>query len=426
MEQSMSTPPVDPAMTSIKQTPVNIEARVFHVMEILMGKTVEVHSKDEFKAKLTRSIQNNEQLRIKLGADPSSPDLHLGHAVVLRKLRQFQDLGHKVIMIIGDFTATIGDPTGRSKTRPALTLEQTRENAKSYIDQICKVLSSDPSLLEVRFNSEWLEPLGARGLIQLAQSQTVAQMLQRADFANRFKSQLPIAIHELLYPLLQAYDSYAITSDVELGGTDQTFNCLLGREIQKSHEKESQVVITMPLLVGLDGKDKMSKSLQNHIGIADPPDLMFKKAMKIPDDCLLQFIELCTDFSKEEGEKNIQGNIHEAHKWLARELVRMYHGDTFIAEAESRYSAVASGAIPQQMEENKVTIPAGTNSIQVVRLAHLCGITSSIGEAKRLITNGGLKLDGTKIDSQTMEVETTKPVILQRGKDKFVRVTFES
>ncbi len=373
--------------------------------------------------KLEAAKRQGRQLRVKLGVDPSSTDLHLGHAVVLRKLRQFQDLGHRVVLIIGDFTAMIGDPSGRSKTRPVLTLEETRRNGETYIAQATLVLDNDPEKLEIRRNSEWLEPLGFADVIRLAAHYTVARMLERDDFAKRFREGLPIGVHELLYPLAQAYDSVAIHADIEIGGTDQLFNLLVGRDIQRAYGLEPQVALTMPLLVGTDGVEKMSKSLGNYIGLAEPPEVIFKKAMQVPDELLLHYVELCSDLDLDELKKLAAGDMVAAHRLFARELVRSYHGEGVIADAEARYDYVARGGIPDDLPEFRVPpqeLTAGR--IWICRLATLAGLTSSNGEARRLILNRGLKIDGVTVEDVQLQVDLHQSVVLQKGKDTFVRV----
>ena len=394
-------------------------------MQKIRRGVAEIYTAEDLQRKLENSAKTGRQLRVKFGADPSRPDLHLGHSVVLRKLREFQDLGHKLIIIIGDFTAMIGDPSGRSKTRPALSLAETRANGKSYQEQVTRILDPDPSKFELHYNSEWLEPLGAAGLIQLAQSQTVAQILQRDDFAKRFAANSPIGIHELMYPILQAYDSVAINADIEFGGTDQTFNCLMGRELQKQRGLDPQVVLILPLLVGLDGKDKMSKSLDNYIGITEPSEVIFKKAMTIPDNLLLQYVELCTALDLDEAKERVRNDAYEAHKWLAREFVRLYHGAAAVEQAEKRYATVATGVTPDAMPEvifERSSAPGG--SVALVQLATSIGLTASKGEARRLTANGGLKVDGEKITDPNAVVQLSKNVVLQRGKDKFIKVIF--
>lgn len=371
--------------------------------------------------KLALAEREKRQLRVKLGVDPSSTDLHIGHAVVLRKMRDFQDAGHKVVLIIGDFTAMIGDPSGKSKTRPVLTLEETRRNGETYVAQATKILDNDPEKLELRHNSEWLEPLGFAELIRLASSYTVARMLERDDFTKRYASGVPISVHEFLYPLAQAYDSVAIRADIELGGTDQLFNLLVGRDVQRAYGQVPQIALTMPLLEGLDGVNKMSKSLGNYIGVSEAPEVIFKKAMQVPDALVYRYFELGTSLPLDEAKRLTETDIKEAHRVLARELVRVYHGDAPIKEAEERFDYVAKGGIPDDVPE--VTIDPSElqdGVIWVCKLATLAGLTASNGEARRLIQNRGLKLDGEVVTDANLQLSL--PVVLQRGKDRFVRV----
>lgn len=372
--------------------------------------------------KLALAKRENRPLRVKLGVDPSSTDLHIGHAVVLRKMRDFQDAGHKVVLIIGDFTAMIGDPSGKSKTRPVLTLEETRKNGETYVAQATKILDNDPERLELRYNSEWLEPLGFAELIKLASTYTVARMLERDDFTKRYGEGVPISVHEFLYPLAQAYDSVAIRADIELGGTDQLFNLLVGRDVQRAYGQIPQIALTMPLLEGLDGVNKMSKSLGNYIGVSEAPEVMFKKAMQVPDALVYRYFELGTSLPLEEAKRLSETDIKEAHRVLARELVRVYHGDAPILEAEARFDYVAKGGIPDDVPE--VTIDEGEKqdgTVWICKLATLSGLTASNGEARRLIQNRGLKLDGEVVTDANLQV--TLPVVLQRGKDRFVRAS---
>lgn len=392
-------------------------------LELLNRGADQVVPQDGLEQKLKGAAEQGRQLRVKLGVDPSSADLHIGHAVVLRKLRQFQDLGHKVVLIIGDFTAMIGDPSGRSKTRPVLTLEQTRENGRTYVEQAGVVLDQDPAKFELRYNSEWLNELGFAAVIKLASNYTVARMLERDDFTKRFQGGVPISLHEFLYPLAQAYDSVAVRADVELGGTDQLFNLLVGRDIQRAYDQEPQVVLTTPLLVGLDGVEKMSKSLGNYIGLTESADSMFKKAMQVPDAHLLQYAELSTSLDLDALGAKLADHPVEAHREYARELVAQYHGKAAHLPAEERYDHVAKGAIPDQMRQ--LAVPASElqdGGIGVLRLATLAGLTGSNGEARRLVQNRGLKLDGAAIEDPQLRVDLTAPLVLQKGRDTFVRV----
>jgi tyrosyl-tRNA synthetase len=372
---------------------------------------------------LLEKLKTGKGLRIKFGVDPSSADLHIGHAVQLRKLRQFQDLGHKVVLIVGDFTAMIGDPTGRSKTRPVLSLEQTRKNGETYIAQATKILEGDEAKLEIRHNSEWLNAMNFSDIIKLAATYTVARMLERDDFKKRYGEGTPISMHELLYPLAQAYDSVAIQADIELGGTDQLFNLLVGRDVQREYGQEAQVALTMPLLQGLDGVEKMSKSLGNYIGIAEAPEVMFKKAMIVPDDLVLRYAELCTTLNVAEIRSLVDKDIKEAHRVFARELVRIYHGDAPIAHAEERYDYIAKGGIPDDMPEFKLPASELTDGkIWICKLATLVGLTPSNGEARRIIQNRGLKMNGEPVTDDKLNVDVSQSVVLQKGKDRFIRV----
>ncbi len=386
-------------------------------IRLIQRGTVHLQPMDELKTKL----ESGRRLIIKLGCDPTRPDLHLGHAVVLRKMRLFQDLGHKVILIIGDFTGMIGDPSGKSKTRPPLTLEETRANAKSYIEQATLVLDANPDKLEIRYNSEWLQEMRFEEVIRLSAKYTVAQMLTREDFSNRYNNGTPISLHELYYPLAQAQDSVAIKADIELGGTDQLFNLMVGRDIQRESGLEPQIVLTTPLLVGLDGVEKMSKSLDNYIGISEPADVMFSKIMKVQDSSLKEYIMYCTNL---EVEATLALGAVQAHRVLARAVVTEFHGLDAVTAAEMRYDNVSKGGIPSQMPE--ITIPSeefSSGSISILRLAVLSGFANSNGEAKRMIQNKGYKLNGETVTDEKMMLEVAEPVVLQKGKNDFKRLT---
>ncbi len=389
-------------------------------LDLLKRGAVDLISEDDLREKL----KSDKQLRVKLGADPTRPDLHLGHAVVLRKMRQFQDLGHKVIMLIGDFTAMIGDPSGKSKTRPPLSLVEARANAESYLAQCGLILNMDPGVLEIRSNGEWLETMGFEGVIKLAAKYTVARILERDDFTKRLQAGTPISLHELLYPLAQAYDSVALEADVELGGTDQLFNLLVGRDIQRDYGQSPQVVLTTPLLVGLDGVEKMSKSLGNFIGLTEAPEVMFAKLMKVPDPLLDNYFTLLTDWPKERIEAVLAGPPVEAHRELARAVTAWLHPRADLDAAEARYRAVAKGAIPQDIPTVRVPAsefsPEGT--ISLARLAVVAGLCGTNGEARRLMGNRGLKLDGEALVDPLASISLLEPAVLQKGKDKFVRV----
>ncbi|WP_287408160.1 tyrosine--tRNA ligase [Oceanithermus sp.] len=425
-------------------------------LALLRRGTAEIITEDDLKQKLA----SGRPLRIKLGVDPTRPDLHLGHAVVLRKMRQFQELGHKVILLIGDFTGMIGDPSGRSKTRPPLTLEETRANARSYVEQARKILRQEPEVFELRYNSEWLSKLSFEEVIRIAAQMTVAQMLEREDFKKRYTEGVPIGIHEFLYPLAQGYDSVALEADVEMGGTDQKFNLLVGRDLQKFYGQEPQVLVIMPLLVGLDGVEKMSKSLDNYVGVSEEPAVMFKKLMRVPDTVLPDYFRLLTDLEPEEVEAVIhKGGMVGAHRVLARLLTGAYAQEVVpawldrsfyerlgyrldeagrdrqprdpqdaelartVAQAEARYDEIAKGGVPDDIP----TVAIDPSELQdgaiwVARLFTLAGLTQSNGEARRLIQNRGLRLDGEVITDPQLQVTLERPRILRRGKDKFVRV----
>ena len=378
---------------------------------------------DALVEKLERARAEGRPLRVKLGVDPSSMDLHVGHAVVLRKMRQFQDLGHRVVLIVGDFTATIGDPSGRSKTRPVLSLEETRRHGETYVAQATRILDDAPERLEIRHNSEWLGPLDFGAIVRLASTYTVARMLERDDFTKRYGEGSPISVHEFLYPLAQAYDSVAVRADVELGGTDQLFNLLVGRDVQRAYGQEPQVALTTPLLEGLDGVEKMSKSLGNYIGIAEPPEVMFKKAMQVPDGLLVRYAELCTALDLDTFTPLAENDPVRAHRAFARELVRIYHGEAPIADAEERFDMVARGGIPEDLPQVRIDpTELEGGEIWICRLANLAGLTASNGEARRLIQNRGLRRDGEVVEDVQARVRLDRPVVLQKGKDTFVRV----
>ncbi|HWQ59164.1 MAG TPA: tyrosine--tRNA ligase [Clostridia bacterium] len=383
------------------------------LFDIVKRDAVTICQEDMLKEKLL----SGKKLKIKFGADPSRPDLHLGHSVVLRKLRLFQQLGHEIIFVIGDFTGMIGDPTGASKTRAQLTFEQTRENGRSYFEQVSKIL--DPQKAVVAYNSEWLGTLSFAEVLGLASKYTLARVLERDDFARRYAENRPIGLHELFYPLMQGYDSVALEADVEVGGTDQTFNLLVGRALQKDYGQTPQEVVTFPLLPGLDGTEKMSKSLGNTIGISEAPETMFEKCMKVPDHLLPDYFRLTTDLAQREFEGLIAGDIRAAHFAYAREIVRLYCGEEAVAPAERRYREVASGAPPENIE----AIAYPEKSAPIVSLVRAAGFAASNGEARRLVEGGGIKIDGATVRDAAFVVAGRGEVILQRGKNRFARVT---
>lgn len=368
---------------------------------------------------IEKKLEKGTSLKIKLGADPSRPDLHLGHSVVLRKLRLFQEMGHEIVFVIGDFTAMIGDPTGKSKTRPALTLDETRKSGETYYKQVTKIL--DPEKTRIVYNSEWLDKLTFADIISLTSKYTVARILERNDFSNRFQNNQPISIHELLYPLVQGYDSVALHADIEVGGTDQLFNLLVGRELQKDYNMEQQEIITFPLLTGLDGKEKMSKSLNNYIGIDESPLTMFEKAMKIPDSLLLEYFKLTTNFPVEYAEKLISLDIREAHFVYAREIIKYYHSEDDVIRAEKRYNTIGSGDIPEEVPV--ISLPK--TKISIIDLVYSTSLAPSKSQARRLIEGNGIKVNNKKFNDINYVFEPSQEIVLQKGKSNFVKVIFE-
>lgn len=376
------------------------------------------------EAEMRKKLESGRVLRIKLGLDPTAPDLHLGHTVVLNKMRQLQDLGHQVIFLIGDFTSMIGDPSGRNATRPPLTREQIQENAKTYFAQASLVLDAEKT--EIRYNSEWCDPLGAAGIIQLASRWTVARMLERDDFTKRYQAGTPISVHEFLYPLMQGYDSVALRSDLELGGTDQKFNLLVGRELQKQYGQEPQCILTMPLLEGLDGVEKMSKSKGNYVGITDKPADMFGKLMSVPDDLMWKYIELLSFKSLDDvsiWKREVEGgrNPREIKVSFAQEIVARFHSHSAAEAALADFDARHRGGIPDDIPEVTLTIQG--ESISIVQLLKQAGLTPSTAEANRMIEQGGVKLDGEKISDKALTINNGATVVAQVGKRKFARVT---
>ena len=376
------------------------------------------------ESELVEKLKTGRPLRVKAGFDPTAPDLHLGHTVLLNKLRQFQELGHQVLFLIGDFTGMIGDPTGKSATRPPLTAEQVQENAKSYAAQVFKILK--PEQTEVVFNSTWLNELGAAGMLKLAASHTVARMLERDDFSKRYKNNQSIAIHEFLYPLLQGYDSVALKADVELGGTDQKFNLLMGRELQKQAGQSQQCVLTMPLLEGLDGVNKMSKSLGNYIGVAEPANVIFSKIMSVSDELMWRYIELLSFESLEtiaQWKKEIAAgaNPRNTKVRFAQEIVARFHSQEAADEALKDFELRSKGGIPDEVPEVAIEISGAT--IAVPQLLKQAGLVASTSEAMRAIEQGGVKLDGEKVLDKHQQVAKGTEVVAQVGKRKFARVT---
>jgi len=384
---------------------------------------VEIYTETELAARLTDAARAGRQMRVKLGLDPTSPDIHLGHTVVLRKMRQFQDLGHKAVLIIGDYTARIGDPTGQNTTRPMLSSEQIETNAQTYFEQAGHILETSEDKLEVRYNSEWLAGLTLVDLIKLTSTMTVARMLERDTFELRYRAGDPIGIHEFLYPLMQGYDSVMIQSDVELGGTDQTFNNLVGRDLQRLHEQPPQIVLTMPILVGLDGKEKMSKSKNNYVGVTDAPGDMFGKIMSISDGMMENYYTLLTDLPPEQIATLIdpsQTHPKEAKVLLGKAIVTQFYGADSAEAAAAEFDKVfAQGQLPDEMPE--IILPA--EPISVKQLLTACRLVDSGGEAKRMVTQGGVSIDGRKVNDPNAQVTPAGGMIVQVGKRRFARLS---
>lgn len=384
------------------------------LFETIRRNAVEIYSEEGLKTRFA----SGKSLKIKLGADPSRPDLHLGHTVPLRMLRRMQDAGHEIIFVIGDFTGMIGDPTGKSKTRVPLTFEQTRRNGQSYFEQVTKIL--DPAKTRITYNSEWLRQLNFADVLSLTAKYTLARIMERDDFAGRFANNQAIGLHELLYPLMQGYDSVALEADIEVGGTDQTFNLLVGRALQKDYGQEPQEVITFPLLPGLDGKEKMSKSLDNYIAIDEPAATMFEKCMRVPDSVLPDYFRLTTDLPEQRYELAMQQDLLEAHKIYAREIVRLYHGEDAVTAAEQRYADVAKGAVPESIPV--VTFPMG-QSVSLIDVLKQAGFAASNSEARRLIEGKGIQLNGEVITD--IHYVVSQNTTLRRGKNRFLQVNFK-
>jgi tyrosyl-tRNA synthetase len=376
------------------------------------------------ESEVLKKLGSGRVLRMKLGLDPTARDLHLGHTVVLNKLRQLQDLGHQVIFLIGDFTSMIGDPSGRNSTRPPLTREEIEANAKTYFDQAALVLDREKT--EIRYNSEWCDPLGARGMIQLASRWTVARMLERDDFTKRFQSNVPISVHEFLYPLMQGYDSVALKADLELGGTDQKFNLLVGRELQKQYGQEQQCILTMPLLEGLDGVEKMSKSKNNYVGITDAPNDMFGKLMSISDDMMWRYINLLSfasleDIARWKREVSDGKNPRDVKVAFAQEIITRFHSKAAAEAALADFETRSQGGIPDDIAE--VSVQAANGAIAAAQLLKQAGLTPSVGEANRMIEQGAVRFDGERVTDKALTVSAGRVVVAQVGKRKFAKIT---
>jgi len=393
-------------------------------MDVIKRGVVEIIPEDELVKKIEKSLKTSKPLNIKLGCDPSRPDLHIGHSVVIRKLAQFQELGHQAILIIGDFTGMIGDPSGRNATRPALTLEATRINGNSYFEQASKILHKEKT--KIVYNSEWLGKMSFEDVIKLASKYTVARMIERDDFTKRFKAGEPISVHEFLYPLAQAMDSVAIESDVELGGTDQKFNLLVGRDIQREYGIEPQVILTMPLLVGIDGVEKMSKSYDNYIGISDEPSQIFGRTLSIPDNLIYQYFELATNVSNQKLAEvksqltNGNTNPRDIKRELARTLVTMYHNQEAAETAQQEFDNIfINKGLPDEIEEFNI---GDKKEINILDLIILVNFAPSKGEARRLLTQGGVSIDGEKIIDVQSSISVKSGMILKVGKRKFIKL----
>ena len=394
-------------------------------MKIILKGVDTIIDEKELEAKLLKAEKENRKLVVKLGLDPSAPDIHLGHTVVLRKMKQLQDLGHNVVIIIGDFTGKIGDPTGKSKTRVALTKEQVLENAKTYEKQIFKVLDKEKT--EVRFNSEWLSKLNFEDVVKLASTITVARMLEREDFKNRYQNNTPISVHEFFYPLMQGYDSVAIKADIELGGTDQRFNLLMGRSLQKEFNQEPQTVIMMPIIEGLDGVNKMSKSLGNYIGVDEEAGLMYQKAMEIPDELIIKYYNLVTDVHPDiiaEIEKDLKEdrkNPRDIKMGLAKEIVTFYHGEEKANFAEERFKSVfQKGQIPTDI----LTVKSSKENFDLAQIVVDNKLSPSKSELRRMAKQGGVKVNQEKVEDLS-KVELLDELVVQVGKKKFIKIVCE-
>ena len=395
-------------------------------MDVIRRGVAEIVPEDALVQKIEKSLKTQKPLKVKLGCDPSRPDLHLGHSVVLRKLRQFQDLGHQAILIVGDFTGIIGDPSGKSKTRPPLTLEETRRNGQSYLEQATKILSTKK--LQMMYNSEWLGKMSFADVIGLASKYTVARMLERDEFEKRHKAGEPISVHEFLYPLAQAMDSVAIEADVELGGTDQKFNLLVGRDIQREYGMEPQVAITLPILPGTDGVEKMSKSLDNYIGINESPREIFGKTLSIPDKLIYDYFVLATNVSLidlkliKQTLDDPNTNPRDLKRRLARELVALYHNEEAAQAAQDEFDRIfVKKDLPDEIPELAISVRSG--SIGIVELLSETKLVASKSEARRMINQGGVSVDGNKIDDDKAVIELHRDVIIKVGKRKFLKVS---
>jgi tyrosyl-tRNA synthetase len=412
---------------NVTKHPFPVTDRTLHALEVSKHRCEELLVETEWLGKLAQSEATGTPLRIKLGLDPTAPDIHIGHTVVLNKMRQLQNLGHTVIFLIGDFTSRIGDPSGRNTLRPPLTIEQIKSNAKTYFDQASLVL--DPARTEVRYNSEWSEPLGADGMIRLTAKYTLARILERDDFSKRFKANQPISMHELLYPLMQGYDSVALKSDLELGGTDQKFNLLVGRALQPEYGQQPQCILTMPLLEGLDGVEKMSKSKNNYVGITEAPAEMFGKLMSISDEMMWRYFNLLSfrdaaEISRFRQECADGRNPRDVKVLLAQEIVARFHSQTAAQDALAEFEArFKQGAIPDEMPE--VSLSAPPDGMLIANVLKSAGLAPSTSEGNRNIEQGGVRIDGAKVEDKGLKLSAGTYVV-QVGKRKFARVTIRA
>jgi tyrosyl-tRNA synthetase len=411
-------------MNQAPSSSFSVTDRVLEALAVSLRGCEELIPQNEWLKKLARSEATEKPLRIKLGLDPTAPDIHLGHTVVLNKMRQLQDLGHQVIFLIGDFTSLIGDPSGRNTTRPALTAEQIKENAQTYYRQASMVL--DPSKTEIRYNSEWSDPLGARGMIELAAKYNVARMMERDDFNKRFKEGRSISVHEFLYPLMQGYDSVALKSDLELGGTDQKFNLLVGRHLQAEYGQEPQCILTMPLLEGLDGIEKMSKSKNNYVGISEDANTMFAKVLSISDDLMWRWFTLLS-FQSEAQIAALKAEVHagrnprDAKVMLAKEITARFHSAVAADAAEQDFVNRSKGGVPEQISELALSLGESGSVVGIAALLKMAGLVSSSGEGNRLIDGGGVRVDSCVVSDKGLKLGHGV-YVLQVGKRKFVRV----
>jgi len=391
-------------------------------LKVIRRGVEEIVPEEQLIDKINRAIKTNSQLNVKLGCDPSRPDLHVGHGVVLRKLRHFQDLGHQSILVIGDFTAMIGDPSGRNKTRPQLTLDEAMDNAQSYIDQAAQVL--DVNTLKIAYNSQWLNAMNFSDVIKLSSHYTVARMLERDDFTKRYQAEIPISIHEFMYPLAQAMDSVHLKADVELGGTDQKFNLLVGRDLQREYGQDPQVVITLPLLEGTDGSDKMSKSYGNDIGLTDSPEEMYGKTMSISDEMIVKYLTLAADASDDRIKEvklslnDPEQNPRDAKRLLARALVELYYDNDSAKKAENHFDEViVNKNIPEEIPEYHID-----NEMLIIDIIFESQMSSSKSEARRLIKQGAVSIDGVKIDNPNFVLATDNICVIKVGKRRFLKL----